>query len=352
MKVSRAPFATTAAGEAVEVFTLTNQHGLELRVLSYGGTIVSLSVPGRNGDFADVVLGHDSLEEYVSNTSYFGAIVGRYANRIASARFTLNGKTYRLSANDGPHHLHGGRVGFDRVVWRAESFRTEQATGLELRHTSRDGEEGYPGNLEVQVRYSLTGGNELVIEYHATSDHATPVNLTQHSSFNLSGDTGDILGHQLWVNADRMTPVDEQLIPTGELAAVAGGPFDFRTPTPIGARIESDDPQLRRAGGYDHNFVLNRTGAGLCHAAQLLEPISGRTLDVYTTEPGLQVYSGNFINGRVAGKAGRVYRPRSGVCLETQHFPDSPNQPSFPSTVLRPNEQYRSQTVFAFGVTS
>jgi aldose 1-epimerase len=348
--VSRAPFGTTPARDPVDVFTLTNAHGLELRALTYGGTIVSLSVPDRNGAVADVVLGHDSLEDYISNTSYFGAIIGRYANRIAHARFTVEGKSYRLTPNDGPNQLHGGRTGFDRVVWRAEPCRTEQGAGVELRYTSRDGEEGYPGNLEAQARYIVTDRNELVVDFHATTDQTTPVNLTQHSCFNLAG-SGNVLGHLLRINADLMTPVDEKLIPTGKLAAVAGGPFDFRTLTAIGFRIEAQDEQLRSGRGYDHNFVLNREGAGLAHSAQVVEPMSGRRLDIYTTEPGLQFYSGNFIDGRVPGKAGRVYGPRSGLCLETQHYPDSPNQPAFPSTLLRPGEEYRSRTVFAFGVT-
>jgi aldose 1-epimerase len=350
--VTGAPFGTTSAAEAVDVFTLTNGHGLELRALTYGGTIVSLSVPDRKGDLGDVVLGHDSLEEYVGDSCYFGAIIGRYANRIAGARFTVDGKPYRLTANDDANHLHGGRRGFDRVLWRAAPFRSDDATGLAWSYTSRDGEEGYPGNLEVRVRYSLTERNALVVDYLATTDQVTPVNLTQHSCFNLTGSgTGDILRHLLWINADRITPVDEKLIPTGELASVAGGPFDFRALTPVGARIATQDEQLRRGRGYDHNFVLNQEEAGLTHATQLVDPTSGRTLDVYTTEPGLQFYTGNFIDGRIPGKAGRVYGPRSGLCLETQHYPDSPNQPAFPSTLLRPGEEYRSRTVFAFGVT-
>lgn len=333
----------------MDVFTLTNPHGLELRVLTYGGTIVSLTVPDRYGRSADVVLGHDSLEDYRNDTSYFGAIIGRFANRIAGARFTVDGKSYRLTANNGPNHLHGGRVGFDRVVWRAAPFRTDDSAGVNLSYTSPDGEEGYPGNLDVRVRYSVSEGNELVVDSLATTDQPTPVNLTQHSCFNLAG-AGDILGHLLRINAALMTPVDENQIPTGQLAPVDGGPFDFRTLTAIGHRIANDDEQLERGRGYDHNFVLKREGPGLVHAAQLVEPTSGRTLDVYTTEPGLQFYSGNFIDGRVPGKTGRVYGPRSGLCLETQHYPDSPNQPGFPSTLLRPGEEYRSRTVFAFGV--
>jgi aldose 1-epimerase len=350
--VTRAPFGTTPAGYPVDAFTLANAHGLELRAVTYGGTILSLSIPDRDGHVADVVLGRDSLEEYLSDSSYFGAIIGRFANRISGARFTVDGKQYRLTANDGPNHLHGGRTGFDRVVWRAAPFRNDHAAGVAFSYTSPDGEEGYPGNLDARVRYTLTDRNELVVDFLAATDQATPVNLTQHSCFNLAGDgAGDVLGHRLWINADLMTPVDEHLVPTGEIAPVAGGPFDFRTLTAIGARIASADEQLRRGRGYDHNFVLKRGDPGLVHAAQVVEPTSGRTLDVYTTEPGLQFYSGNFIDGRVIGKAGRVYGPRGGLCLETQHFPDSPNQPGFPSTLLRPGAQYRSRTVFAFGVS-
>jgi aldose 1-epimerase len=356
--VTRAAFGRTPAGEAVEAFSLTNPRGLAVRAATYGGTIVSLAVPDRNGHMADVVLGHDSLEEYIGDSNYFGAIIGRFANRIANARFAVDGKTYRLAANNGPNHLHGGRVGFDRVVWRAAPFCTDRAAGVALSYTSPDGEEGYPGNLDVGVRYTLTDRDELVVDFLATTDQATPVNLTQHTCFNLAG-AGDILDHLLWINADLMTPVDENLIPTGELAPVAGGLFDFRTLTAVGARIASDDEQIRWGRGYDHNFVLKReAGASLVHAAQVVEPTSGRTLDVYTTEPGLQFYSGNAIGsgnsatGRVAGKAGRIYGPRAGLCLETQHYPDSPNQPGFPSTILRPGAQYRSRTVFAFGVTA
>ncbi len=357
--VSRAAFGRTPTDEAVEVFTLTNPHGLAMRAATYGGTIVSLSVPDRDGHMADVVLGHDSLEDYVGDSNYFGAIVGRFANRIANARFAVDGKTHRLAANNGPNHLHGGRTGFDRVVWRAAPFSTDRAAGVALSYASPDREEGYPGNLDVGVMYTLTDRNELVVDFLATTDQATPVNLTQHTCFNLTGDGArDILGHLLRINAELMTPVDANLIPTGEMAPVAGGPFDFRTHTAIGARIAADDEQLHRGRGYDHNFVLEREAdAGLVHAAQVVEPGSGRTLDVYTTEPGLQFYSGNAIgsgnssSGRVAGKAGRMYGPRAGLCLETQHYPDSPNQPGFPSTILRPGAQYRSRTVFAFGVT-
>ncbi len=350
-RVSWAPFGTTPSGQTVDAFTLANPHGLTLRGITYGGIIVSLSVPDRQGRPGDVVLGHDTLEPYLDGSAYFGAIVGRYANRIAGARFTADGKQYRLAANDGLNHLHGGRRGFDRAVWRRASAAPDDVPGVTIRHTSPAGDEGYPGTLEAQVRYSLTDSNELVVDYAATTDAATPVNLTQHSYFNLAAGTReDVLGHLLRIDADLMTPVDEGLIPTGALVPVSGGPLDFRTLTPVGEHIADEDEQLRRAGGYDHNFVLRRDGPGLSHAARCVEPASGRTLDVFTTEPGLQFYSGNFLDGTVAGKGGRAYCKRAGLCLETQHFPDSPNQPAFPSTLLRPGEQYRSRTVFAFGV--
>ena len=351
--VTRAPFGTTPSGDSVEIFTLTNAQGLEVRAATYGGIIVSLSVPDRDGRVADVVLGHDSLEAYVSDSSYLGAVIGRCCNRIANASFTVDGRSYRLAANDGPNHLHGGRSGFNRAVWRAASFHLEGGAGVALSYTSPDGEEGYPGNLDVRVTYTLTDRNELIVDFLATTDKATPVNLTQHSYFNLHGaGAGDILDHLLWINADSMTPVDEKLIPTGRIKPLAGGPFDFRSPTAVGARIAADDEQLRRGRGYDHNLVLNRVESGLVHAARVVEPRSGRTLDVHTTEPGLQLYTANHFDGSIVGKAGRVYGPRAGLCLETQHFPDSPNQPGFPSTLLRPGAPYRSRTVFTFGVTS
>ena len=307
-----------------------------MRVATYGGIIVSLSVPDRDGRTANVVLGHDSLEAYTADSSYFGAIIGRCCNRIANARFTVDGRDYQVTANAGANHLHGGRTGFDRVVWRGEPFRSDRAAGVLLSYTSPAGAEGYPGNLDVRVTYTLTDRNELVVDFLATTDQATPVNLTQHSYFNLAG-AGDVLGHLLRINADQITLVDDHLIPTGQFAPVAGGPFDFRTLRGIGTRITTDDEQLRRGRGYDHNFVLNRSGAELIHAAQVVEPTSGRTLDVHTTEPGLQLYTGNHLE-------------HAGLCLETQHFPDAPNQPGFPSTLLRPGAQYRSRTVFAFGI--
>ena len=324
-EVTRAPFGTTPAGDAVELFTVSHAGGLVLRATNYGGTIVSLHAPDRDGRPGNVVLGHDTLDGYLRDSRYVGAIVGRYANRIAHARFTLDGTTYRLTANHGPHHLHGGRTGFDKVVWRATPIRADATAGIVLTHTSPDGDEGYPGALAARVTYTLTDGPALVVDYRATTDRPTVVNLTQHSYFNLAG-VGDILGHLLQVDADAITPVDDGLIPTGAIIPVAGTAFDFRSPTAVGARL---------GPGYDHNFVLRRTGPGLVHAARLVDPPSGRTLDVHTTEPGLQLYAG----------------ARAGLCLETQHYPDAPNQPGFPSAILRPGAEYRSRTVFAFGVT-
>ena len=349
--VTRAPFGRTPAGEAVEVFTLTTAHGLRVRAITYGGIIVSLETPDRTGRRGDIVLGYDSLDGYLRSSPYFGAIVGRYGNRIAGGRFTLDGIAYRLATNNGPNHLHGGARGLDKVVWAAEPFSSDSGAGVAFRYTSLDGEEGYPGALRMRVTYTLTDRDELIVDYLATTDKATPVNLTQHSYFNLAGHgAGNILDHELTIHADSFTPVDSTLIPTGEIAPVAGTPFDFRAPAAIGARIAQNEPQLRNGKGYDHNFVLNRQGAGLVHAARVTEPTSGRTLDLSTTEPGIQFYSGNFLDGSITGKAGSVYGPRTGFCLETQHYPDSPNQPAFPSTILRPGEEYRSRTVFTFGV--
>jgi aldose 1-epimerase len=350
---AREVFGTLPDGRSVEAFTLVNAHGLELRAITYGGIIVSLKTPDRDGRMADIVLGFDTLAGYLTNAPYFGAIVGRYANRIARGRFTLDGTTYQLATNNGPNHLHGGVRGFDKVLWRGAPFHDDNGVGVALTHTSPDGDEGYPGSLTMRVAYTLTDRDTLVVDYAASTDRATPVNLTQHSYFNLAGGgVRDVLDHSLGIDADAYTPVDATLIPTGALAPVAGTPLDFRTPVAIGARIDRDDPQLRHGGGYDHNYVLRGgPGGGLAHAARLVEPTSGRTLDLYTTEPGLQLYSGNGLDGRLVGKGGQAYRRRFGVALETQHFPDSPNQPSFPSTILRPGSEYRSRTVFAFGVT-
>jgi len=345
--VTRASFGT-ASGQPVDIFTLRNAHGIEVKATSYGAIITSIVTPDRNGHPGDIVLGFDTIEGYLTNSPYFGAVVGRYGNRIAKGRFTLDGRTYPLATNNGPNHLHGGLKGFDKVVWKAEPLQGK--TGVAFSRRSPDGEEGYPGNLDVRITYELTDRNELVIDYHATTDKATPVNLTQHSYFNLAGD-GDILGHQLMIAADRYTPVDTTLIPTGDLAPVEGTPFDFRTATAIGARIDQTNEQLKNGGGYDHNWVLTKKGASRQLAARVVESKTGRTLEVSTTEPGVQFYTGNFLDGKVVGKGGRAYQRRSGFCLETQHFPDSPNQPKFPSAILRPGSAYESQTVFTFGVT-
>jgi aldose 1-epimerase len=355
VRQAREPFGTTDRGDSVSVYTLKNAHGMEVRATDYGGIILSLRVADRNGRFDDVVLGYDSLKDYLRESPYFGAIIGRYGNRIAGGRFSLDGRTYTLARNNGPNHLHGGLRGFDKVVWGVEPFERQDSVGLVLRYTSPEGEEGYPGTLRAQVTYTLTDRNELIFDYHATTDRATPVNLTQHSYFNLAGDgKGDILGHAVTLNADHFTPVDSTLIPTGEIKSVGGTPFDFRTATPIGARIGRDDEQLRNGRGYDHNFVLNKGGTGGTGdptlAARVYEPGSGRVMEIHTTEPGLQFYSGNFLDGTLRGKNGVVYRHRYGFAMETQHFPDTPNQPAFPSAILRPGEEYRSRSIYKFVV--
>jgi aldose 1-epimerase len=346
------PFGTTDTDQLVKVYTLANANGVELRAMNYGGIILSLRVPDRDGRFDDIVLGYESLDEYLEESPYFGAIVGRYANRIAGGRFTLNGKTYKLATNNGPNHLHGGTVGFDQRVWDAAPFVDAHGTGITFSYTSPAGEEGYPGTLETTVRYTLTDDNQLIVYYEATATEATPVNLSQHTYFNLAGDgRRDILDHRLMLNANYFTPVDSTLIPTGELHPVAGTPFDFTSLTPIGARIDADDTQVEYGQGYDHNFVLDRSDAGkdsLALAARVVEPQTGRVLTVHTTEPGVQFYTGNFLDGSLTGKDGAVYERRYGFCLETQHFPDSPNQPNFPSTILHPGETYRSRTIFTF----
>ena len=348
--MQRTPFGTTPDGIAVDLFTLANDHGVEVRIITYGAIITAIRTLDRSGRLADIVLGFDSLEGYLTRSRYFGAVVGRYGNRIAKGRFTIDGRTFQLATNNGPNHLHGGVRGFDKVVWKAEPFSGGGSAGVALTYTSRDGEEGYPGTLHARVTYTLTERDELVVEYEATTDKATPINLTQHSYFNLAGEgSGDVLRHQLTINADRFTPVDETLIPTGEIASVAGTPFDFRTATAIGARIDNDDEQLRSGAGYDHNYVLNG-GPGLRLAARVVEPTRGRTLEVATTEPGVQFYAGNRLDRSAVGKGGHAYGKRTGFCLETQHFPDSPNHPNFPSAILRPGATYSSKTVFTFGV--
>jgi aldose 1-epimerase len=349
------PFGKIATGETAQLFSFGNAHGIEVQLTNYGGIITSIKTPDRAGRFADIVLGYADLAGYLHDSPYFGAIVGRYANRIARGRFTLDGNTYTLAVNNGPNSLHGGLRGFDKVLWKAQAFQNQQGQGVTLDYTSRDGEEGYPGTLHARVTYTLTADDRLIVDYQATTDKATPVNLSQHTYWNLVGDASrDILGHVLTINAGAMTPVDSTLIPTGEIVPTAGTPFDFWTPTPIGARIDQkDNVQLRYGNGYDHNFVLNTRGSSVAEprfAARVAEPTTGRTLEIYTTEPGLQFYSGNFFDGSITGKGGSVYRFRYGLALETQHFPDSPNHPNFPSTILRPGQQYRSRTVFQFGV--
>ncbi len=347
-RIMKQEFGKTQDGVAVQLYTLRNTKGVRIAITNYGGIITSIVVPDREGRAGDIVLGFDTLDGYLKGHPYFGAIIGRYGNRIGKARLSLDGVEYRLAQNDGDNHLHGGLKGFDKVVWHAREYADAAGQHLALHYRSRDGEEGYPGNLDVNVVYTLNENNQLRIEYTATTDKPTVVNLTNHSYFNLAGD-GDILGHVLRLNADQFTPVDKGLIPTGELRAVQGTPFDFTTPTAIGARINQDDEQLRFGRGYDHNFVVRGEAGVLREAAEVYEPKTGRTLRVITTEPGIQFYSGNFLDGTLRGKGGRVYGHRSGFCLETQHFPDSPNKPQFPSTVLRPGETYRSTTVYEFG---
>ncbi len=346
MTIKKEPFGKMTNGTPIDLYTLTNTSGLQAKITTYGGAVVSLLVPDRDGKLDDVVLGFETLEEYVEKSPFFGCITGRYANRIAKGKFTLNGAAYTLAQNDGPNHLHGGVKGFDKVVWSAQEKSDD---GLELTYLSKDGEEGYPGNLSVEVTYTLTNDDELRIDYLATSDEDTVIKLTNHTYFNLAdGGAGDILGHELMINADRFTPVDGTQIPTGELRSVAATPMDFRRMTAIGARIGQDDEQLRLGLGYDHNWVLNRSDGALALAAKVQEPTSGRVMQVYTTEPGIQFYSGNFLDGSITGKGGKVYGKRHGLCLETQHFPDSPNQPNFPSTVLKPGETYQTTTIYRF----
>ncbi|HEX7071394.1 MAG TPA: aldose epimerase family protein [Rhodothermales bacterium] len=349
---SKEAFGTGPDGVEVERYVLRNARGMEVSALTYGCIITSIRVPDREGHVDDVVLGFDSLAPYLDKNPYFGAVIGRFGNRIGNARFELDGQTYQLQANNGPNHLHGGLRGFDKYVWNGAVFQNDQGVGVAFRRTSEDGEEGYPGRLEVEVTYTLRDDNTLAVAFVATTDRTTHVNLTQHSYFNLAGE-GDVLNHRVRINADALTAVDPLLIPTGELRPVEGTPFDFREGAVIGDRIHQEsDEQIARAGGFDHNFVINRNGASpgeLVHAARAEELSTGRVLEVYTTEPGIQFYSGNFLNGSLVGKGDRRYVRRSGFCLETQHFPDSPNRPAFPSTVLRPGETYRSRTEFRFG---
>jgi aldose 1-epimerase len=338
-------------GTSVELYTLRNAKGMEARITNYGGIVVSLKVPDRTGQSGDVVLGFDALDgylspEYAKSNPYFGALIGRYGNRIGKARFSLDGKEYKLAANNGVNHLHGGVKGYDKVVWEARPLPGEEPA-LELHYLSKDGEEGYPGNLDIKAVYTITNENGLRVDFTATTDKETVANLTHHSYFNLAG-KGDILGHEVMINSDQTTPVDSGLIPTGELRPVKGTPFDFNTPTTIGARIGQKDSQLEFGKGYDHNWVINKNGGELALMARVYEPTSGRVLEVLSTEPALQFYSGNFLDGSLTGKGGWVYQFRNGFCMEPQHYPDSPNKPKFPSTVLKPGETYKNTIIYRF----
>lgn len=344
-------FGRLPDGTAVDLYTLTNANGVEARIMTYGGIIVSLKTPDRTGNLGDITHGYDSLDGYLEKNPFFGSLVGRYGNRIGQGRFSLNGVTYELAQNNGRNHLHGGRVGFDKKVWKVEQAESTGSEGLKLvlSYLSADGEENYPGNLAVRVTYTLTDANALSIDYHATTDKDTIVNLTNHAYFNLAG-KGTIGDHELTLNADRFTPVDAELIPTGELRSVRQTPFDFIEAHRIGERIDAVDEQISFGKGYDHNFVLSKPAGTLGLAARVYEPVTGRILEVDTSEPGVQFYTGNFLDGSITGKGGHVYERRSGFCLETQHFPDSPNKPQFPTTVLRKGEEYNTTTIFKFSV--
>ncbi len=343
------PFGTAPDGTPVDLYTLRNSSGMEARIMTYGGIIVSLKVPDKDGKLGDVVLGYDNLDSYVKNSPYFGAMIGRYGNRIAKGHFTLDGKEYTLAVNNGPNSLHGGLKGFDKRNWKATTRQSQDGAQLVLDYTSPDGEEGYPGTLKVTAVYTIMRDNALRLEFTATTDKDTVVNLTQHSYFNLAG-KGTILGHIVTIPADKFTPVDSTLIPTGELRPVEGTPFDFRTPTAIGARIDQDDQQLKFGGGYDHNWVINKEMGKLDLMAKVYEPESGRVLDIFSTEPGLQFYSGNFLDGTITGKYGWTYQHRSAIAMEPQHFPDSPNKPEFPTTELKPGETYHHTMMYRFSI--
>jgi len=353
--ITMAPFGKLADGRAAHLYTLKNKQGFKVEITNFGATVVSLRAPDKAGQFADVVLGFDSAEKYQSNSPFFGCIVGRYGNRIANGKFTLDGQVFTLPTNNSPGGLpcclHGGPGGFDKVLWNAEPLIVDAQPALRLRYHSRDGEEGFPGNLDVEVTYTVTEANELRIDYRATSDKATTVNLTNHSYFNLKGEgAGDVLDHVLMLQAGRTTPVNIGMIPTGEIVPVAGTPLDFTTPHVIGERVNADHEQLKFGGGYDHNWVLDSQDGSLALAATVHEPKSGRFMEVLTTEPGVQFYGGNFLDGKLTGKSGRTYLYRGGFCLETQHYPDSPNHPNFPSTILRPGTTLKSTTVYRFSV--
>jgi len=347
--IAKKQFGTLPDGRDVELYLLTNHNGMQASITTYGGIIVSLTAPDRNGVFADVVLGFDNLDDYLAGHPYLGAIIGRYANRIGKGTFTLDDQTYDLARNNNGNHLHGGVAGFDKALWSARPRSRPEGPQLRLTYVSADGEEGYPGRLDVTVEYTLTHENELRTDYRATTDKPTHVNLTNHSYFNLSGPGGgDILSHEMLVNADHFTPVDDGLIPTGEIREVEGTPMDFRTPHAIDTRIEDDDEQLQFGDGYDHNWILNKPDTDPSFAARVFDPTTGRVMEVVTSEPGVQFYSGNFLDGNLTGKEGKAYGRRCALCLETQHFPDSPNRPEFPTTELRPGEVYETTSIYRF----
>ena len=347
--ITKTSFGKTDAGENIDLYTLRNTHGVEAKITNYGGIVVSLKVPDRTGKFDDVVLGFKDLADYLKPGPYFGALIGRYGNRIAKGRFTLNGVEYKLAVNNGENHLHGGIKGFDKVIWAGNELKMKTGPALVLDYISNDGEEGYPGKLTVRVIYTLTNNNELKIDYSATTDKDTVINLTHHSYFNLAGEgNGDILNTRVTINADRFVPTDAGSIPLGELRKVSGTPFDFLTPHAIGERINQDDEQIKFGSGYDHTWVINGRPGVMRFAATAYEPTSGRVMQVWTTEPGMQFYTGNFLDGTLTGKAGKLYPRRSGFCFETQHYPDSPNHPSFPTTTLKKGTTYRSTTIYRF----
>jgi len=347
--ITKTSFGKNDAGENIDLYTLRNSHGVEAKITNLGGIVVSLRVPDRSGKFDDVVLGFNDLDSYLKPHPYFGALIGRYGNRIAKGRFTLNGVEYKLAVNNGENHLHGGIKGFDKVIWTGKEMKTKLGPALVLTYLSKDGEEGYPGNLNVRVVYTLTNNNELKIEYSASTDKDTVTNLTHHSYFNLAGEgNGDILNTRVTINAARFVPTDAGSIPLGSLKIVAGTPFDFLTAHAIGERINQDDEQLKFGSGYDHTWVINGRQGVMRLAATAYEPTSGRVMQVWTTEPGMQFYTGNFLDGTLTGKAGKLYPRRSGFCFETQHYPDSPNQPSFPTTTLKKGATYKSTTIYRF----
>jgi aldose 1-epimerase len=353
MRIEKSHFGDTPLGHPVTRFTLYNDHKISVGIINLGATVQAFIVPDRDGAFDDIILGYNSVEGYWHDTHYMGAVIGRYANRIGRGRFTLNGISYNLSRNHGAHHLHGGKIGFNKRLWNADPMEGEDRVSLTLKRVSEDGEEGYPGNLTVAVTYSLNNNNELGIQYSAETDRPTPVNLSSHGYFNLSGNHNTAIDPQIvWINADHFLPVDSEFIPTGEISPVTDTPFDFRKPTVIGKRINGSDAQLTRVGGYDHNWVLNDHDGKIKLQAYAYDKHSGRLLEVHTSEPGLQFYSGNSLHSLFHGKSGTAYRRRQGLCFETQHFPNSPNQPGFPSTILRPGETYRSETIYRFKLKS